>query len=84
MRLNDPSIAQFFLRYSLIVVHLIVEFYNVISQTIGQNFQGHPALYDEILGLELQEQLTCAETDLEQKITRSEKISKVNYREYID
>lgn len=52
------------------------DFYNILSQTLRNGFNDAHG-YESLLGAELEETLTCAETDAEPVVSRKETISKV-------
>lgn len=52
------------------------EFYNTVTREVEAEVGGSVA-FNRLLGLELEEQLTCEETDLEQPVVRSEAVNKL-------
>lgn len=52
------------------------EFYNTVTREVEAEVGGSAA-FNRLLGLELEEQLTCEETDLEQPVVRREAVNKL-------
>lgn len=53
------------------------EFYAAVSQCLSRGASSIGRDYSSILGIELEERLTCQETDLEPSITKIEAANKV-------
>ena len=53
------------------------EFYNVVTQSLSSSLSDSSTGYPSLLGIEMEEKLSCSETTLEPEITRHEKVNKL-------